>query len=104
MSRSRLLLLCSSLAVVVFLLGSGAALKAGAGEGAFRQMLLFSEVLSYVVDNYVDPVDTDKLMRGADYGLMGGLDAHGAYLTQEDVDAWKRGAASTDSEIGRAHV
>jgi carboxyl-terminal processing protease len=97
MSRSRLLLLCSSLAVVVFLLGSGAALKAGAGEGAFRQMLLFSEVLSYVVDNYVDPVDTDKLMRGADYGLMGGLDAHGAYLTQEDVDAWKRGAASTDS-------
>jgi len=96
MSRSRLLLLCSSLAVVLFLLGSGAALKAGAGEGTFRQMLLFSEVLSYVVDNYVDPVDTDKLMRGADYGLMGGLDAHGAYLTQEDVDAWKRGAGSTD--------
>jgi len=97
MSRSRLLLLCSSLAVVVFLLGSGAALKAGAGEGTFRQMLLFSEVLSYVVDNYVDPVDTEKLMRGADYGLMGGLDAHGAYLTQDDVDAWKRGAGSADA-------
>ena len=96
MSRSRVLLLSSSLAVVLFLLGSGAALKAGAGEGTFRQMLLFSEVLSYVVDNYVDPVDTDKLIRGADYGLMGGLDAHSAYLTQEDLDAWKRGAGSTD--------
>jgi hypothetical protein len=58
MRRSRLLLLFSSLAVVLFLLGSGAALKAGSGDGTFRQMLLFSEVLSYAVDNYVDPVDT----------------------------------------------
>jgi carboxyl-terminal processing protease len=96
MSRSRLLLLCSSLAVVLFLLGSGVALKAVPGDGTFRQMMLFSEILSYVVDNYVDPVDTEKLMRGADYGLMGGLDAHGAYLTQEDVDLWKRGVGATD--------
>ena len=97
MSRSRLVLLCSSLAVVVFVLGSGAALKVGVGDGSFRQMLLFSEVLSYVVDNYVDPVDADKLMHGADYGLMSGLDAHGAYLTQEDVETWKRGVSATDA-------
>jgi len=96
MRRSRLVLLFSSLAVVLFLLGSGAALKAGAGEGTFRQMLLFSEVLSYAVDNYVDPVDTEKLLRGAHDGLMGGLDAHGAYLTQADVEAWKHGAGSSD--------
>jgi len=95
MRRSRVVLLISSLAVVGFLLGSGAALKAGAGDGTFRQMLLFSEVLSYAVDNYVDPVDTDRLMRGAQDGLMSGLDSHGAYLTPGDVDLWKRGAAST---------
>jgi carboxyl-terminal processing protease len=97
MRRSRFVLLVSSLAVVVFLLGSGAALKAGAGDTAFRQMLLFSEVLSYVVDNYVDPVDTDKLMRGATDGLMGAVDTHGAYLTPGDVEAWKRGPAATDT-------
>lgn len=96
MRRSRVLLLVSSLAVVLFLLGSGAALKAGAGDGTFRQMLLFSEVLSYAVDNYVDPVDTEKLMRGSQDGLMSGLDAHGAYLSQEDVEAWKKGVPSTD--------
>ncbi len=96
MSRSRLVLLLSSLAVVLFLLGSGAALKAGAGDGTFRQMLLFSEVLSYAVDNYVDPVDMDKLMRGAHDGLMSGLDAHGAYLTPDEVEAWKKGSAPTD--------
>jgi len=97
MRRSRAVLLFSSLAVVLFLLGSGAALKAGAGDGTFRQMLLFSEVLSYAVDNYVDPVDTDKLMRGAQEGLMAGLDSHGSYLSPEDVDAWKRGAAATET-------
>jgi carboxyl-terminal processing protease len=97
MRRSRIFLLFSSLAVVVALLGSGAALKAGAGDGTFRQMLLFSEILSYAVDNYVDPVDGEKLMRGAHEGLMSGLDAHGAYLTSDDVEAWKRGSATTDT-------
>ena len=96
MRRSRVVLLVSSLAVVLFLLGSGAALKAGAGDGTFRQMLLFSEVLSYAVDNYVDPVDTEKLMRGSEEGLLAGLDAHGAYLTQADVEAWKKGLGETD--------
>ncbi len=93
MRRSRLLLLLSSLGVVLFLLGSGAALKAGTGEGTFKQMLLFSEVLSYALDNYVDPVDTDRLLRGAHEGLMSGLDAHGAYLSPNDLEAWKRGVA-----------
>jgi carboxyl-terminal processing protease len=97
MRRSRIILLSGSLAVVFVVLGSGAALRAGAGDETFRQMYLFSEVLSYAVDNYVDPVDTEKLMRGAHEGLMGGLDAHGAYLTQDDVEAWKRGSASTET-------
>jgi carboxyl-terminal processing protease len=90
MRKSRVVLLACSLAVVLVLLGSGAALTAGAGEGTFKQMLVFSEVLSYVVDNYVDSVDTEKVMAGAYQGLMSGLDAHGAYLTKEEVAAWKQ--------------
>jgi len=62
-------------------------------------MLVFSEVLSYVVDNYVDPVDTDKVMAGAYQGLMSGLDAHGAYLSKDEVVAWKQGAAA-DHGVG----
>lgn len=94
MRRSRLVLLVVSLSVVLFVLGSGAALRAGAGDGTYKQMLLFSEVMSYVVDNYVDPVDVDKLMNGAYEGLMGGLDAHGSYLTPAEVAAWKKGSQS----------
>ena len=97
MRRSRFVLLVASLVVVLFVLGSGAAIRAGAGEGSYKQMLLFSEILSYVVDNYVDPVDTGKLMSGAYEGLMGGLDAHGAYLTPAEVEEWKKGAAPGDT-------
>ncbi|HZN54435.1 MAG TPA: S41 family peptidase [Candidatus Polarisedimenticolaceae bacterium] len=96
MRRSRALLLVSSLTIVLILLGSGAALTAGAGEGTFKQMLLFSEVLSFAMDNYVDPVDADKLMHGAYEGLMSGLDAHGAYLSPDEVAAWKRGPSADD--------
>ena len=97
MRRSRIVLLSCSAAVVMFILGSGVALKAGPVDGTYRQVLLFSEVLSYAVDNYVDPVDTDKLMRGAHEGLMNGLDAHGAYLTPAELDTWKRGTGSSDT-------
>ena len=97
MRRSRLVLLVGSLAVVLFLLASGAALRAGSGEGTFKQMLTFSEVLSYAMDNYVDPVDTEKLMHGAYEGLMGGLDAHSAYLTPEEVATWNRGVPAADT-------
>jgi len=96
MRRSRVVLLVSSLSVVLFLLASGAALKAGVGEGTFKQMLTFSEVLSYAIDNYVDPVDTDKLMRGAYEGLMGGLDAHSAYLTPDEVAEWNKTAGGAE--------
>jgi carboxyl-terminal processing protease len=90
MRRSRLILLSASLVVVLFVVGSGAAMRAGAGDGSYKQMLLFSEIMSYVVDNYVDPVATDRLMNGAYEGLMGGLDAHGAYLSPAAVEAWKK--------------
>ncbi len=93
MLRSRMGLMAVSAAVVVLVLGGSLALRAGAGEGSFRHVVQFSEVLGLVVDNYVDEVDTQSLLQGAYEGLMGGLDSHGAYLTPEEVTAWKKPVA-----------
>jgi carboxyl-terminal processing protease len=90
MSRpSRPILLAVSAAVAVFLLAGGLALKVGASEDSYHQAKLFAEVLSLVLDNYVDPVEVDTLLRGAYEGMLGGLDAHGAFLTPEEVREWK---------------
>jgi len=89
MKTVRPILLVCSLAVAVFLVGGGLAVKVGAGENSYRQVVLFSEILSLVMDNYVDPVDSEELLEHAYEGLLGALDSNGAYLTAEEVKEWK---------------
>lgn len=85
----RSVLLTVSGALVAVLLGGGFAVRARASEDSFRQAVLFSEVLSLVLDNYVDPVEAERLLRGAYEGMLGGLDPNGAFLSPEEVKAWK---------------
>jgi len=87
-STRSLLLVVSSLIVVV-LLGSGLALRVGATENSYRQAVRFAEILSLVMENYVDPVEAERLLLGAYEGMLGGLDPNGAFLTPEEVKAWK---------------
>ena len=98
MKTVRPILLICSFAVAVFLVGGGLAVKVGAGENSYRQVVLFSEILSLVSDNYVDPVESDELLESAYEGLLGALDANGAYLTPEEVEDWK-----ADREVALAH-
>jgi len=93
MRSTRSFLLVVSAALVACLLGGGLAVKVGAGESSFHQVVVFSEVLSLVLENYVDPVEAERLLTAAYEGMLGGLDAHGAYLTPEEVREWKAGAA-----------
>ena len=50
--------------------------------------MLFSDVLSLVSENYVDPVETESLVEGAYESMMASLDARGAFLTPEEVREW----------------
>lgn len=82
-------LLVASVVVVFLVLGGGLFVKVGAAESSYRQAVLFAEVLSLVLENYVDPVEADRLLKGAYEGMLSGLDAHGAYLSPDEVRAWK---------------
>lgn len=81
------------------MLGGGIAFRAGAAD-ASRQVVLFTDVLQLVEENYVDPVETSNLMRGAYEGLLGGLDAQGSYLTADEVASWKRPSAEATADPG----
>jgi carboxyl-terminal processing protease len=91
MRANRLFLLFVSSLIVLFLLGGGLVVKVGAAENSYRQAVLFAEVLSLVLENYVDPVEADGLLKGAYEGMLGGLDPNGAYLTPQEVAEWKAG-------------
>ncbi len=89
MRSNRALLAGLSAAVTLLMVGGGVAVALGAGDGAYRQVRLFSEVLCLVLDNYVEEVDADVLLGGAYRGLLGGLGARGGYLARGEVEAWR---------------
>ena len=89
MKISRSLLLVASGLVMALLLGGGLVVKVGAAENSYRQAVLFAEILSQVLDNYVDPVEADALLAGAYEGMLSSLDPNGAFLSPEEVTAWK---------------
>lgn len=99
MSRLRLVLLALSGAVVLAMLGGGIAFRAKAADGS-RQVVLFTDVLQLVEENYVDDVETSRLMRGAYEGLLAGLDSQGSYLTPDEVAWWKQAPLEASADPG----
>lgn len=53
------------------------------GKTIYSQLGVFSQVLSYISDNYVDEVDGEELIDGAITGMLEGLDPHSNYLDAE---------------------
>ena len=100
MKISRSLLLIASGLVMALLLGGGLIVKVGAAENSYRQAVLFAEILSQVLDNYVDPVEADALLEGAYDGMLSSLDPNGAFLSPEEVVAWKSRKGGLAEEAG----
>ncbi|MBZ5640513.1 MAG: PDZ domain-containing protein [Acidobacteriia bacterium] len=107
MSKGRMALLGVSGLLVLMLLGGGVLARVAPAEGTYRQVVLFSEVFSLVLDNYVDAVAPEGLLKGALDGMLEGLDAQGAYLSPEEVVRWKEakglGAADPGVTVVKAY-
>jgi len=100
MKFSRSILLIASGLIMALLLGGGLVVKVGAAENSYRQAVLFAEILSQVMDNYVDPVEADALLAGAYEGMLSSLDPNGAFLSPEEVAAWKSHAEGSVETAG----
>ncbi len=55
------------------------------GDNIYDQIKRLQEVLSTVVKNYVDPVDTQKISEAAIKGMLNELDPHSVYITSEEM-------------------
>ncbi|MEQ1832690.1 MAG: S41 family peptidase [Candidatus Eisenbacteria bacterium] len=84
MSRRRILL--GTVLSVLFALGWWAG-GSHAARGLYTGLDLFVEVLETVKANYVDPVETGKLVTGAMRGVAHGLDPWSRYLDPEEFRA-----------------
>ena len=55
-------------------------------ENTYSNLERFVQVLARVRDNYVEPVDTDKLMTAAIRGMIHNLDPYSEYLDKEQAE------------------
>ena len=63
----------------------------------YRKLNIFARVLTYVENNYVEPVDGSKLVYGAVKGMMETLDPHSTFLPP---DQYRQMKADTQGEFG----
>ncbi|HXH06402.1 MAG TPA: S41 family peptidase [Vicinamibacterales bacterium] len=99
-SRARILLLATSTPLLAFVLIGGALGRRASGQEAYPHLRVFEDVVSLIVQNYVEEVDVDRVMEGALRGLADGLDADSAYLAPEQVRAIERGAPLPEGDVG----
>ncbi len=79
--RLRAAVLAVSLPVLAFTVIGGFLGRDASAQGeSYKHLRIFEDVVSLILNNYVEDVDVDKVMHGAMHGLADGLDPDSAYL------------------------
>lgn len=99
-SRTRTFVLAVSVPVIAFAVIGGYLGQVLAKDDTYQHLRVFEDVISLVLNNYVEEVNVTDAMKGAMKGLADGLDPESAYLTPELTTAYESGA----SALGAAEV
>ena len=98
-ARLRTGLIVVSLAVALYVL-IGGLLGQTAGEGAYRQLGVFSEVLTHVKNFYVEDPEIPTVTRGALHGLLESLDPYSSYLSPPEFAAYQQRNPNHTADVG----
>ncbi|MDP1568588.1 MAG: S41 family peptidase [Vicinamibacterales bacterium] len=99
-SRGRLAVLLVSLPVITYAVVGGFMGKAIAREDSYQSLRIFEDVVTLIMNSYVEDVKVDEVMHGAMHGLADGLDPDSAYLTAEQVAAFERRDQNGPADVG----
>ena len=106
-SRGRIGVLMISVPVLAFAVVGGFMGKAMARQESYQALRIFEDVVTLIMNNYVEEVQVDKVMQGAMHGLADGLDPDSAYLTADQVKLFEKsdnpGAGRTGLELTRQY-
>jgi carboxyl-terminal processing protease len=99
-TRTRLSVLLISTPLVAFIVFGGMMGKASGGDQTFQHLRIFEDVVSLILNNYVEEAKVDKVMEGAMRGLADGLDPDSAYLTAAQVKLVDPGEKPSGGDVG----
>ena len=95
--KRRLLGAFLALGWVLFAAGLLVPRVSAVGSGGYQSLETFANILAIVQRNYVKEVETEKLITGAIEGMLGSLDPHSSYLTE---DAYRELQTETEGRFG----
>src|SRR6478752_2812551 len=98
--RGRVLVLAVSMPIIAFAVVGGFMSKAIAREDSYQYLRIFEDVVSLIINNYVEEVNVDKVMHGAMHGLADGLDADSAYLDVNQVKTLEKADTTATAQTG----
>jgi carboxyl-terminal processing protease len=99
-SKTRLTVLLVSTPIIGLVLLGGFLNRVMAGQDSYPPLRTFEEVVSLVLNNYVEKVDNSRIMQGALQGLAEGLDADSAWLSPAQAVTASRAAAPPKGTVG----
>jgi carboxyl-terminal processing protease len=85
--------------IVLLVVLGGLGVHASSNDGAYRQLGVYSEVLSRIRTEYVEEPNFSTVTSGALHGLLESLDADSSYLNPDEYKFYK-----THHDDGRANV
>ena len=102
-TKLKVTILASSLAILLFtFVGGFVNVRASSNDGAYRQLSVYSEVLSRIRSEYVEEPNISGVTEGALHGLLESLDANSSYLSAAEYKHYKSIKTEGKANIGAA--
>jgi len=101
-TKTKAAILTASAAVLVFSLAGAISGVHASNDAAYRQMEVYSEVLSRVRSEYVEEPNLPAVTDGALHGLLESLDPNSSYLDAAQYKDYKARRTNAKGEIGAA--
>jgi carboxyl-terminal processing protease len=98
--RLKIVFLSLSIGLVVFAVSGTFAVRASNDVGAYRQLGVYSEVLSRIRSEYVEEPDIPKVTDGSLHGLLESLDANSSYLSPAEYKHYRQQKATGKGGVG----
>jgi carboxyl-terminal processing protease len=100
-TKLKITVLASSLAILLFtIVGGYVNVRASSNDGAYRQLSVYSEVLSRIRLEYVEEPNITGVTEGALHGLLESLDANSSYLSADEYKRYKAMKLEGKADIG----
>jgi carboxyl-terminal processing protease len=100
-TKLKVTVIASSLAILLFtIVGGFVNVRASSNDGAYRQLSVYSEVLSRIRLEYVEEPNIPGVTDGALHGLLESLDANSSYLSPEEYKRYKSTKSGGKANIG----